>query len=229
MTPASTTSTPHDDHDRLLLAAFAAGDAAGSDLARAHRLMASCDTCRGLVAELQAIARAVHSMPAPRPLGRDYRISADDADRLGRRAGWRRILRPFAARRASILGPVAATLMTLGLAGFLVSTGTPFPFGTGGTTGQDAALRPSMASTAPEASGRESVGGLDYGVAGASKAPWDVSEGVNPPVSDDSKQATPDGVPTAAAGRAWLPVVSGLLVLVGIGVLALRRMALREG
>lgn len=218
----------HDEHDRLLLAAFAAGDVDGEDLAKAIRLSEACESCGTLVAELRAVARAVASMPPPRRAGRDFRISAEQAHRLGRRAGWRRLLRPFATRRASILGPVAATLMTLGFAGMLFSAGGSFLAGAGGTAGGNAALGPTTASTVPESTGRSSVDELDVGAVRASTAPGDQSSGGGtPPDAGETKHATPEAAPPAP-DRTWWVAVSGILVVLGAGAFTLRRLALRD-
>ncbi len=168
-------------------------------------------------------------MPPPRSSSRDFRISADDASRLAGRAGWRRILKPFATSRAAILGPVAATLMTLGLAGLLFSTGSGFLFGAGGSASDNAALGPTTASTMPEATGRETVGGFDVGAVRASTVPADESTGgTNPPRTGDAKHTTTDAGTPQAPDRTWLVAASGLLILAGGGAFALRRLARRE-
>lgn len=105
----------HAGHDQLLVAAHAAGDAAGADLARAAALVASCPDCASLHRDLRAVATALATAPAPsRP--RDFRLSPADAARLAAPSGWRRLLAPLSGA-----GPVAASLAALGVAGVLLS------------------------------------------------------------------------------------------------------------
>ncbi|HEY4752639.1 MAG TPA: hypothetical protein VIH37_05090, partial [Candidatus Limnocylindrales bacterium] len=136
----------HDDHDRLLIAAHAAGDATGADLARASELVATCPECARLHRDLRALSSAMAATPAPsRP--RDFRIDAGQAEALRRPTGWRRILAPFAGAR-SAAGPLAASLATLGVAGLLLSgLGSGLSFGLG--AGSSAATAAPAALEAP--------------------------------------------------------------------------------
>lgn len=226
MASTHASGSSHDDHDRLLMAAFAAGDADGEDLAKATRLSEGCESCRSLVADVRAVARAVASLP-PARTDRDFRISADQAARLGRQAGWRRLLRPFAARRASMLGPVAATLMTIGFAGLVFGAGPAFIGG--GSAGGAAVFGPTSASTTPESTGGAPAGELDFGAVRASAAPGDSSSGGSqPPDAKDTEQAAPNAATPPAPDRTALILVSGLLLVSGAGMVALRRLALRD-
>jgi hypothetical protein len=113
----------HDRHDRLLVAASAAGDLAGPELASAEALLATCPDCRALHAELLAIAAATRHLPAPvRPPAMDFRITPDRAAELARGGLWRRLLRPFGRPGSSTLRPIAAAFTTLGLAGLMLAT-----------------------------------------------------------------------------------------------------------
>jgi hypothetical protein len=113
----------HDTHDRLLVAAAAAGDLAGPELARAEARLGTCPDCRVLHAELFAIAAATRHLPAPvRPPAMDFRITADRAVELARGGLWRRLLRPFGRSGSPAIRPLAAAFTTLGLAGLLFAT-----------------------------------------------------------------------------------------------------------
>jgi hypothetical protein len=123
-----TTRTPgqdasrHDTHDRLLIAARAAGDLTGRDLDRAELLLAACDHCRTLLAELRAIAEVTRHLPAaPRPPALDFRLTPDRAASLARGHRWRQFLRPFGRTGIGAVRPLAATFTTLGVAGLLLA------------------------------------------------------------------------------------------------------------
>ena len=109
----------HADHDRLTIAAYAAGDATGPELDDALAVVAACPDCAALHRDLRAIAAALPALPVPART-RDFRLTPGQAASL-RPAGWRRLLAPFAGPRFSFAGPLGAGLATLGLAGFLVA------------------------------------------------------------------------------------------------------------
>jgi hypothetical protein len=113
----------HDTHDRLLVAAAAAGDLAGPELATAQALLTTCPDCRVLHTELLAIAAATRHLPAPvRPPAMDYRITADRAAALARGGLWRRLLGPFGRSGSPAIRPLAGAFTTLGVAGLLFAT-----------------------------------------------------------------------------------------------------------
>jgi hypothetical protein len=148
----------HDTHDRLLVAAAAAGDLAGPELASAHALLETCPDCRVLHAELLAIAAATRHLPAPvRPPAMDFRITAHRAAELARGGLWRRLLGPFGRSGSPAIRPLAAAFTTLGVAGLLFATLPNLPLGgaTGGgyltTVGQSGETRDiTAASVEPE-------------------------------------------------------------------------------
>lgn len=147
----------HAGHDQLLVAAYAAGDASGADLERAAALVASCPECARLHRDLRALSAALGAAPAPaRP--RDFRLTAEDAARLSRPTGWRRVLAPFAGAR-SATGPLAASLAALGLAGLLLGGGVRVDLGLGGSAAP--ALAPQAAATAAPAALNAGASGAD--------------------------------------------------------------------
>ncbi|MHB8460359.1 MAG: hypothetical protein ACYDAK_10380 [Candidatus Limnocylindrales bacterium] len=146
---------PHDRHDRILVAAYAADDLTGVDLAAAAALVEGCPDCALLAADLRSIALATSVLPVP-PRERDFQLSTTDAARLRSRRWW---MLGGLARGGWPLRPVGVGLATLGLAGLLFSTipgvGSTFLGATGGTTTSradaagSAVGAPSAAAAAP--------------------------------------------------------------------------------
>ncbi|NJD27847.1 MAG: hypothetical protein FIA92_06070 [Chloroflexi bacterium] len=112
----------HDAHDAALIAAHAAGDLTGAGLILANRLLATCDDCAALHADLRAIAastRALQPMPVLAAAPRDFRLTPEQASRLRRGNLVRRLLRPFAAA-SSAVQPLAAAFSGLGAVGLAI-------------------------------------------------------------------------------------------------------------
>ncbi len=158
--------TAHATHDPLLVAALAAGDAAGAELEAASALVAGCDACAALHGDLRLIAAALPAMPAPHR-SRDFRLTAGQAASL-RPTGWRRLLAPFAGPRFAFAAPLGSGLAALGLAGLLLA-GNGLPPG-GATAGAGSESGPVTASAAAAAPVPTSGDGL-VGMAAASAAP----------------------------------------------------------
>lgn len=119
-------TTDHAQHDPLLIAQAAAGDALSVDQQRdADLLLASCSECALLAADLGAIATAVAREPLP-PRRRDFRIDPEQAQQL-RGSTLQRFLRRFALPESRALQPVAAGVLSLGLL-FMVA-GVAWPDG----------------------------------------------------------------------------------------------------
>ena len=135
----------HATHDPELVAAYAAGDATGPDLASATELVASCTECADLHRDLRAIATALPELPpAVRP--RDFRITPEQAASL-QPSGWRGVLAAFASPRFKLAAPLGTGLAAAGLAGLLLANpgGLAHPASTGGAvdgTGSAAAQVP---------------------------------------------------------------------------------------
>ena len=115
----------HRNHDPLLIAALAAGDAEGADLEQARDLVAACDECAALHHDLRAISAALPATPAP-TRSRDFRLTPEQADSL-RPAGWRRLLAPLAGPRFAFAAPLGGSLAALGIAGILVAGAASTP------------------------------------------------------------------------------------------------------
>ena len=104
--PAAPVPADHASHDTVLVAAYAAGDLAGTELEAAAALVATCASCAALHRDLRAIAAALPELPAPRRT-RDFRLTPEQAASL-RPAGWRRILAPFAGPRFAFAAPLGS-------------------------------------------------------------------------------------------------------------------------
>jgi hypothetical protein len=144
------------DHDPLLIAAYAAGDAEATELERAQSLVATCDDCAALHHDLRAISSAMPALPAA-TRGRDFRLTREQADEL-RPTGWRRLLAPLAGPRFAFAAPLGGSLAALGLAGILVAGAASTPIvrtgsGGGGGTGATVGAAGGAASSGAGTSG----------------------------------------------------------------------------
>ena len=110
----------HLTHDPELVAAYAAGDATGPDLAAATELVAACTECAELHRDLRAIATALPELPVPART-RDFRLSPEQAASLAP-SGWRGVLAAFASPRFRLAAPLGTGLAAAGLAGLLLAT-----------------------------------------------------------------------------------------------------------
>ncbi len=233
----------HDRHDRLLIAAHAAGDLTGVDAATAARLIERCSECAALAVDMSAIRDATRALPAV-PAPRDFRLEPAAADRL-RRGGWfRRILRPLTTSRG-IGRPLATAFTTLGLVGILIGS-LPARLVPGLASVSDRGAPevesgPSVAPTHPS----DTQAAPGYGEPGRSGTeagpPYGDASGALPdeigsggagsgghPTSEP-KDRDDDGstVPIAGAGGSRPPVallgLSGAFLAVGLALFAIRR------
>ena len=134
----------HRNHDPLVIAAYAAGDADGADLEQARDLVAACDDCAALHHDLRAISAALPATPAPvRP--RDFRLTPEQAAQL-RPAGWRRFLAPLAGPRFAFAAPLGGSLAALGIAGILIAGAASTPIANVTGTGPNAERERAAAS-----------------------------------------------------------------------------------
>ncbi len=178
----------HLTHDPELVAAYAAGDATGPDLAAATELVAACTECAELHRDLRAIATALPELPVPART-RDFRLTPEQAASL-QPSGWRGVLAAFASPRFRLAAPLGTGLAAAGLAGLLLATPGGLIPASSGTSG---------APTAAE-------GGAPAGLAapegafltGASEAP---SAAAAAPTAADA-QAAPSAAASAPAASA---------------------------
>jgi hypothetical protein len=210
----------HATHDELLIARLYGDDVDDRERARALELVAGCDECSALYADLGAIAEATTALPVQsRP--RDFALTEEDAARLRPRRGGRARLLAIVRRRSfggalvalgfsglvltsalSMLG-TAPTLMSLGAqrnaaapaAGAASSNGYSYSQGNLAIASPAATAGPDKAigSTAPTASG---IPGGE--AASASAVPS--SPALGPLASTALDQATTSEAPAVAAG-----------------------------
>jgi hypothetical protein len=116
----------HALHDEELVAAFATGSLDDDgEIARARQFVERCVACRDLHHDLEAIGGAIRAsgqFTAAAP--RDYRLSVEDAVRLGgtvRAGGFLARLRDAVM---GVAGPLGASMAALGIAGILVGSAT---------------------------------------------------------------------------------------------------------
>jgi hypothetical protein len=106
----------HATHDEMLIARLYGDDVDDRERARALELVAGCDECSALYADLGAIAEATSALPAqPRP--RDFALTEEDAARL----------RPRRRGRARFLGIIGrrsfgGALVALGFSGLILTS-----------------------------------------------------------------------------------------------------------
>lgn len=161
----------HDQHDRLLIARYAAGDAYPSERDEAARLVDHCDACAALTDDIKLISAGTASLPQINR-SRDFRISAEQADHL--KGSWfDRLMRGFAAPGWSVVRPVAAASLAIGIV-LVVVGALPLSFGAG--------------------SASDGAATHDYGIQSTSNAAASLRVVVLP--------ATAAGLPADAAGGA---------------------------
>ena len=246
MAEADTTS--HATHDPLLVAALIDRDLSGPEHERARALVADCSACAELHADLRSLAGATRALPTP-PRPHDFTLSPADVERL-RPNLVRRLLGAIGTSRDSFSRPLAMGLTTLGLAGLLVAT-VPAVLPSGVTTvlapvgapvdpqgnefsalsaaptdgesvdrtSVSAAPLPAEAPDPPEAAG----GGLENPVEQVDEGERDIAGDASG--SDaDAPLLAPD-----PSGVSSLVVVSGSLLIIGLGLFALRWSSRRFG
>ena len=223
--PIGPLATAHPTHDLLLVAAYASDDIDGAARTVAAELVGSCAECAALATDLRALAAATRALPpAHRP--RDFALSPADAERL-RPRGLRRLLAALAAPR-SLARPLAAGLTTLGVAGLLLAS-LPGVMSLGsGAMGGSEAVSDGVPLAPLEGEGAAAPSAAPgYALDGEER---DTDTAGSPTRADSGDPGTPS---TEAAvgdsGPSMLVVVSGSLLIVGLGLFALRWTGRRLG
>jgi hypothetical protein len=111
----------HAGHDRQMVVAYACGDLDAADTGAARTLIHECRRCAALANEISLLrASLATDLGAPRR-HRDFRLGAEDADRL--RAGpLSRLLRRLGGPGTAVLQPLAGAALAIGLV-LVVTTG----------------------------------------------------------------------------------------------------------
>jgi hypothetical protein len=198
-------ASSHDRHDLMLVAAFAAGDLAGTERDQAISLTTDCVECRALHDDLVAIARATSVVPAPIARARDFQLTPELAASLDR-TGWRRLVPGFdlsalASRRLGV------SLATFGLVGLLIGNISLGSFALGGSAAASAGAAYDTRLAAPgdstqemQASGGAALGPVAAASAAASAAPAAASAAAPAPASGAVASTALNASPDAAAG-----------------------------
>ena len=220
----------HERHDLELVARAAAGDLAVSEAIAARDLLASCEACASIAADLRAIAVATRALPSASSLAaatrtpRDFRLTRADARRL-RREGVLGLRGRFGVGRTGfgdIARGLGGALATLGLVGLLVSVGIPAlggGLGAGAGAGREvsSAANPASAATAATAASKDN----------ASPAPAPDASGVGAALyATDSAIRTEGAIPTesqvpgpgTSSATPWTIAAGVSVVLLGAGI-----------
>lgn len=217
----------HALHDEELVAALATGsldDAA--DVMRAQGVVDRCAACRELHGDIAVIGNALRTdakgtVAAPR----DFRLSVEDAQRLGGTVLARGYIASLRRSMASLAPSLGASMAALGVVGILVGSlalgggkaGAPVAAGTGSgdaSSGPAEIQTGSHQSSEPKSSERTGAFGPK-----PSAAPVDGGSDGGDPMATDSSAAQ-------ANPAAWLLAGSVGLLVAGIALLVI---ALRRG
>jgi hypothetical protein len=221
-------SDGHEGHDALLIAAYTAGDLEEDDLQRAVTMIARCDDCSALAADLGSIASATASLPAARR-SRDFTITPEQAADL-RKGGWRGVLSGLTSPRSVFAPRLAGALTTLGVAGLLLASlpgMTPQAGGEVQVMGQPADRNAIVQEASPAPQGGQAPPG-EYD----QQRPGFVEDGTGTRNDTAAEPKAGEGVHPDAArmeatdqGRLLLVALSSALLAAGLGIFALRRTA----
>jgi hypothetical protein len=164
----------HAGHDELLIARLYGDDVDDLERSRALELVASCEECALLLADLGAIANATSALPVRPSRTRDFSLTEEDAARLRpRHSHWARLT--GIGRRRSFGGALAA----LGFSG-LVLTSALSMFGATATSASLDAQRNAFAPAAGGLSSENYSGGNATAALAATAAPAKVVESAGP-------------------------------------------------
>lgn len=214
----------HALHDEELVVALAAGALDADDEAdartRARSFVDRCAACRALhddVAVIGASLRADAAFTVSAP--RDFRLSVDDAHRLGGTVITRRVAGGFRALLLGIARPVGASMAALGVVGVLVGSAVLGSAGLARAPAIDMGTTTSGAAAPTGAPAAFSTFETANGPVDPPKASERTSEIAGQP--DDGRQVLAPG------GAAWLLGLSVVVVVAGaalflVGVRATR-------
>ncbi len=208
----------HEAHDPVLVASLLDPDLPAELRVRAEAQLVACQACAELLADLRAIAAATAALPVP-PRGRDFRLSAEDAERL-RPRGFRRLVAALAAPRLALLRPLGAALATLGLAGLLLTATPvgPILLGSSGPIGPGSERDTVAPAAGPEQRPLEGQG---------------LSRATTPPKLGGASQAEAQGGgrlhPVGGGPEVPVAVLFAVVALVGVALVVVRVASERAG
>lgn len=209
----------HALHDEELVVALATGSLEdGGEIERATSLIERCTACRDLHRDVAAIGDALRveargTMAAPR----DFRLSVDDAQRLGGRVVVRGFLATFRRSITAFAAPIGASIAAIGIVGVLVGSAAlsggaasaPVSAGTDhGATSAPAEVEASGGQPGPKSSERG-------GAYGPASSPFGTPSG--DPAPQDSAATGPNPAAWLIAGSVGLLVAGVLLLFVTFG------------
>lgn len=209
----------HALHDEELVAALAAGalhgDGESDDRARARSFVDRCAACRALHDDVAAIgaslrAEAAFTIQVPR----DFRLSVEDAHRLGGTVISRRVAGGFRALLIGIARPVGASMAALGVVGVLVGSAVLGSAGLAGAPAVD--MGSTGGAAAPTA---EPAAVTTFRIANGPVDPPEASERTSELEGqpDDGRQVLAPGGAARLLGLSVVVVVAGAaLFLVGV-------------
>jgi hypothetical protein len=254
--PPPQVPSAHANHDVQLIAAALDRDVTEEVRGASARLVADCDECARLDADLRLIGAGLEALPRSLPVARDYRLTAEQARSL-RSGGWRRILGVFGPAGMPSVRPLATALTTLGLAGLLFTAVLPGAFlGSGASpAGQAPAVLSNGNASGTGGAGAEQGSGPKAGASAPGNVPApgaSAATAVTPPSGVDlaaTARPTPVAEPHAATSRPTdafavdsgvrtsepaapsrpspLVIVSIILLATGVALFGLRLAALR--
>ena len=250
-------SSDHTQHDLLAVAAFADRGSIGEEADRARAQIAGCADCAALHADLVSLASATRVLP-PIERPRDFRLRPQDAQRL-RPNLIRRLFGSFGTPRDGFSRPLALGLTTLGLAGLMLGVlpGTLSLGGATGAPAAATDIERAMEAPAPAAPTSGPAGGVPaegaqpspvrlgldnaaetfvpYGLEGQAAGQLQGEDGPGPVAIAGRGESAGVGespllnVADDSTGVSQLVVISGTLLIIGLGLFALRWTSRRFG
>jgi hypothetical protein len=202
----------HALHDEELIASLAAGALDGEDEAdersRARSLVERCPVCSALHDDVAAIGAALNGAAAfTAHAPRDFRLTVEDAQRLGGTVVTRRVTRGFRALFGNVARPLGASVAALGLVGVLVGSAVLGAAGLGG---------------APAADSATSGGVEPSGAAAAAPSTFEVASGPTDGPKASERNAVDASLPptgpeaVAPDAAAWLLGISIAAMILGV-------------
>ena len=209
----------HALHDEELVAALAGGaleaDDEAGDRTKARALVERCPACRAVHDDVAAITGALHAattFTARAP--RDFRLTVDDAHRLGGTVVTRGPLARLLRLIVGVARPVGASLAALGLVGVLVGSAL---VGAAGTARQAADTSPTYGGT--------TTGSTVATSAAPAAIPSSPEVAFGPEGSPKASVSDDLGRDAGVAPSTWLLAISALAIVLGVALFVFGAMA----